>query len=108
MQRGTEQIKRQQQLLFVKGFYNGKIDGVWSDKTIEAKKKWERSGTFYPCIPNNGLPFADVGKYPVGVYRDKRGLLSCADLESALANPAYQFPSGEVAEAPDDRADEEA
>lgn len=81
MQRGTEQLKRQQQILTALGYYDGQIDGIWSDRTIEAKQKWENSGRFIPAIPNNGMPFGDVGKYPSGIRRETSGLLTCYEFE---------------------------
>lgn len=86
MQSGKAQIKRQQLILYVKGFYHGKIDGVWSAKTIEAKKKWEATGKgFTPGLPNNGLPFGDRGPYPRGISIGKDGLLTCIEVEEYLA-----------------------
>src|SRR5574343_1863322 len=82
MQTGSEQITRQQEIMQALGFYTGKIDGIWGPKTIEAKKKWELSGKFSPGLPNMGLPLADRGPYPKGVFLDKAsGLLTCAQLE---------------------------
>lgn len=86
MQSGKAQIERQQLILYVKGFYHGKIDGVWSAKTIEAKKKWEATGKgFTPGLPNNGLPFGDRGPYPRGISIGKDGLLTCIEVEEYLA-----------------------
>ena len=76
----------------LRGFYNGKIDGIWSDKTIAAKKKWENDRSFAPALPNNGLPFGDRGPYPKGVWIEpKTKLLSCVEVEDFLNKP--QDPS---------------
>lgn len=84
MQTGNDQLKRQQQILRLKGFYTGAIDGIWSSMTIEAKQKWERSRNFVPAIPNNGLPFASKGPYPSGIRVGKDGMLTCAEVEEFL------------------------
>lgn len=86
MQTGKAQIERQQLILYVKGFYHGKIDGIWSTKTIEAKKKWEATGRgFTPGLPNNGLPFDNRGPYPKGVTLGSDGLLTCLEVEEYFA-----------------------
>lgn len=64
MQVSKEQIKRQQEILSVLGFYHGKFDGIWGPKSIEAKKRFEADARFIPGIPNNGMPFASKGPYP--------------------------------------------
>ena len=84
MQTGTEQLKRQQLLLKLKGFYSGAIDGIWSTMTIAAKQKWERTRGFVPALPNNGMPFASKGPYPSGVRTGLDGLLTCAEVEEFL------------------------
>ena len=84
MQTGSEQIKRQQEILKAKGFYKGKLDGIWGPSSIEAKKKWEVSGTFTPGLPSAGLPFSNKGPYPKGVTLDRKaGLLTCPELTFA-------------------------
>ncbi len=64
-------IVRQQQVLKYLGYYNGKVDGVWSTKSGQAKIAFERSGKFNPGIPNNGMPFEMGKKLPEGLYFDK-------------------------------------
>lgn len=82
MQTGSEQIKRQQEIMQAKGFYTGKLDGIWGPKSIEAKKKWEVHPSFAPGLPNLGMPFANKGPHPVGVVLNRlTGLLTCAELE---------------------------
>lgn len=71
MQFKPEQIKRQQMIMRVLGFYTGKIDGIWAQKCIEAKRAWELSGKFNPANPNNGLPFADTDPLPTGMRFDR-------------------------------------
>jgi hypothetical protein len=71
MQFKPEQIKRQQMIMRVLGFYSGKIDGIWAQKCIEAKRNWELSGKFNPANPNNGLPFADTDPLPSGMRFDR-------------------------------------
>lgn len=89
MQVGSEQLARQQEIMQSLGYYNGKIDGIWGPKTIEAKIKWEMSGKFNPALPNNGLPFGDKGPFPRGVYREpKTGLLSCPQYELVVQERA--------------------
>jgi hypothetical protein len=70
-----DMIKRQQQVLTFLGYYNGKIDGIWSAKSIEAKLKFERSGKFNPGIPNNGLPFSLRAPLPAGLIFEKGTML---------------------------------
>lgn len=83
MQTGTEQLKNQQAIMAAKGFYNGKIDGIWGPDTIAAKIKWERSGKFNPAVPNNGLPLPSKGQLPLGVRRLPDGTMTCPELEVA-------------------------
>lgn len=71
MQFKPEQLKRQQMIMQALGFYSGKIDGIWSQKSIEAKRAWELSGKFNPAYPNNGLPFGDADPVPKGMRFDK-------------------------------------
>jgi hypothetical protein len=86
VQHGTEQLLRQQLILKLKGFYNGKLDGIWSAMTIEAKRRWENQGRpFTPGLPNNGLPFANFGPYPAGIRIGKDKLLTCAEVDQYLS-----------------------
>ena len=87
MQIGTEQLKRQQQILQLKGLYNGQLDGIWGPKTIEAMKKWEAKG-FAPGLPQNGMPLANKGPWPKGIRKGSDGLLTCAEFEQYLATQA--------------------
>lgn len=76
MQTGREQLRSQQKVMQIEGFYQGKLDGIWGPKTIAAKVKWERSGRFSPAIPNNGFPLSDRGPFPLGVFRNVDGTLT--------------------------------
>lgn len=76
MQTGREQLRSQQKIMQLEGFYQGKLDGIWGPKTIAAKLKWERSGRFSPAIPNNGFPLSDRGPFPPGVFRNADGTLA--------------------------------
>lgn len=70
---------RQQQILKELGYDPGKIDGVWSLKSIEAKQKWERQRSFSPAVPNNGLPFRTRDVLPKGIiYNPQTDLLEIA------------------------------
>lgn len=70
---------RQQQILKELGYDPGKIDGVWSSKSIEAKQKWERQRSFSPAVPNNGLPFRPRDILPKGIiYNPQTDLLEIA------------------------------
>ena len=61
------------------GYDPGKIDGVWSLKSIEAKQKWERQRNFSPAVPNNGLPFKKNDVLPKGIiYNPQTDLLEIA------------------------------
>lgn len=84
MQVLDHQMKRQQVVLKLLGYYNGPIDGVWGPDTIKAKKNFEHSGKFHPCMPNSGLPFAAKGPYPNGLYINGQGLLSIAGKEEDI------------------------
>jgi peptidoglycan hydrolase-like protein with peptidoglycan-binding domain len=55
---GIKSLIRQQQILTHLGFYNGKIDGRWGPKTIEAKKEYERDPRYKPAVPTYGLPIS--------------------------------------------------
>ena len=80
MQKGTEQLKAQQEIMKARGVYNGAIDGIWGPKTIEAKIRWERGGKFTPGIPNGGFPLVERGPLPTGVRRQADGTLTCVEL----------------------------
>ena len=89
MQTGNEQLARQQEIMKLLGYYNGLVDGVWGPATVEAKKKWELSDKFAPGLPNMGLPLANRGPYPKGIYLDKSsGFLTCGELEMAQKKAA--------------------
>lgn len=75
MQVTPEKIKAQQLVLFHLGFYKGVIDGVWSQKTIDAKLKFEADPQFLPAYPNRGLPFGDRDKLPKNMRYDQKGLI---------------------------------
>lgn len=83
MQTNPKEILRQQIVLNFLGFYNGRLDGIWGPETIAAKKSFEGSGNFNPGIPNSGLPFANDGPLPDGLYMS-RGLLQLADQEDQV------------------------
>lgn len=70
MQIKKEQLERQQEILKLLGFYQGKVDGIWGPRSIDAKKKFEASNSFAPGIPKNGMPFADFGPYPANITID--------------------------------------
>lgn len=92
MQIGSDQLERQQLILQLKGFYNGQIDGIWGPKTIEAMKKWERSG-FAPGLPSGGMPLANKGPWPRGIRKAEDGLLTCAEVEQKLSEKKVSFKS---------------
>ena len=81
MQVGDEKLKAQQKLLKAKGFYNGAIDGIWGPSTIASMIKFERSRTFAPAVPNNGMPFSERGPFPRGVIM-RRGLIWCPEMDA--------------------------
>jgi peptidoglycan hydrolase-like protein with peptidoglycan-binding domain len=99
-QKLESQLKRQQQILKVLGFYTGTITGVWDERSIQAMKLFETSNTFKPGIPNHGLPFGD-GPYPAGVHVDSkdRNLLTCTELEIAIAAAAKKVEEDKKAAA---------
>jgi hypothetical protein len=72
---GIKSLIRQQQILTHLGFYNGKIDGRWGPKTIEAKKEYERDPRYKPAVPTYGLPISSKPPYPTGLYMGSDGLL---------------------------------
>lgn len=63
-------LQRQQMVLKHLGYYRGRCDGIWSRKTITAKRDLELSGKFNPGYPNNGMPFNCEGPFPEGIIRD--------------------------------------
>lgn len=69
-QNQAHQLKRQQEILKVLGFYNGSIDGIWGPKSIEAMRTFESSGSFKPCIPNYGMPLSSRPPFPSGITKD--------------------------------------
>ena len=80
MQVSTEKLAAQQLVLFHLGFYKGTVDGIWSNATIEAKKKFEADMTFLPAYPNGGLPFGERDKLPKGWRYGAKGVIGHADL----------------------------
>jgi peptidoglycan hydrolase-like protein with peptidoglycan-binding domain len=87
MQVQEEQIKRQQEILKVLGFYTASVDGTWGPLTILAKKKFEASSQFAPGIPNNGLPFKTGQRLPSGMTQQRDGLLHHVLLDVPVASP---------------------
>jgi hypothetical protein len=73
MQVTTEELKYQQAVLQHLNFYKGRIDGIWSERTINAKKKFEFDRSFSPALPNNGLPFGLNDRLPKGLYFKRNG-----------------------------------
>lgn len=67
MQTNPEQLKRQQLILKVLGYYSGKLDGIWGPQSIKAKQCFEADPSYVPGNPNNGLPFTNVPPYPKGI-----------------------------------------
>lgn len=74
MQTGKLELMAQQVVLAFLGYYNGAIDGIWSDATIKAKRAFEFDDSYVPGIPANGLPFALFDKLPKGLYWEKKVL----------------------------------
>lgn len=97
MQLGTEKHKAQQQMLKAKGFYSGKIDGIWGPSTIEAMVRFERSKSFAPAVPSNGMPFPERGPFPKGVILIK-GLVWCPEMDSAQKEITVKSEVTQVAE----------
>ena len=79
-----ECLQRQQMILKFLGYYQGACDGIWSEKTIAAKRDFEVSGKFHPAYPNNGMPFDPTSKLPSGIMLDfsrpRTGLLIHVDI----------------------------
>lgn len=78
MQSKPHQLLRQQIVLEALGYYTGPLDGIWGPATIEAMRKFEnRIALFRPAHQSGGLPFADAGPLPKGLYRTRDGLVCC-------------------------------
>jgi len=75
MQVGKEELMYQQAVLKHLGFYKGKVDGIWSKGSIDAKKKFEFTREFSPCIPTNGLPFGTNDRLPKNLFFKREGNL---------------------------------
>jgi hypothetical protein len=88
-QNKPEQLKRQQEILKVLGFYKGKLDGIWGPKSIAAMKDFEASAAFKPCIPNHGMPLSYEGRLPSGITKglDRRVELLYHPLLETLVEP---------------------
>ncbi len=85
MQVTKEKLSAQQLVLFHLGFYKGNIDGIWSDSSIDAKRKFEADVTFLPAYPNGGLPFGERDKLPKGWRYGAKGVIEHADLTAEKA-----------------------
>lgn len=85
-----ECLQRQQMILKFLGYYQGACDGIWSEKTIAAKRDFEVSGKFHPAYPNNGMPFDPASKLPSGIMLDfsrpRTGLLIHVDIPQEYYN----------------------
>jgi hypothetical protein len=88
-QRTENQLKRQQEILKVLGFYKGALTGKWDEHSIQAMKLFESDIRFRPGIPNHGLPLGDR-PYPASIHIDPKDkcLLTCTELEMAVAAAA--------------------
>lgn len=73
MQVTSDELKHQQVVLKHLGFYKGKIDGIWSESTIAAKRNYEFKIEFSPAIPNNGLPFGLNDRLPANLVFKRVG-----------------------------------
>lgn len=71
MQHADMELRAQQLVLAFLGFYNGLIDGIWSDATIRAMQAFECDDKFLPAVPTTGYPFASKSRLPKGMYWDK-------------------------------------
>lgn len=84
METNVRRLQRQQMVLKFLGYYSGKCDGIWSAKTIAAKRDFELSGKFGPAYPNNGAPFDFTSKLPKGLTLDwnapRAGLIHHIDI----------------------------
>lgn len=95
MQVGKEELRYQQAVLKHLGFYKGKLDGIWSAGSIEAKKKFEYTREFSPAIPTNGLPFGTAERLPKGLFFQRvnnhtflhNHKLSADELKAMLGTP---------------------
>ena len=59
--------KTQQVYLKKLGFYDGEIDGIWSEKCCAAMEKWKNSGKFLPANKKRGNgPFIPFERLPKG------------------------------------------
>lgn len=47
--------------------YDGRCDGVWGPKSIDAKRAWELTPEFEPAVPNGGMPINLGDKLPKGL-----------------------------------------
>lgn len=72
MQTGKVELMAQQVILAFLGFYNGAIDGIWSDASIRAKRAFECDDAYARGIPSNGLPFTLYDKLPKDLYWEKK------------------------------------
>lgn len=72
MQTGKVELMAQQVILAFLGFYNGAIDGIWSDASIRAKRAYECDDSYVRGIPSNGLPFTLNDKLPKDLYWEKK------------------------------------
>lgn len=72
MQTSKMELMAQQLVLAFLGFYNGAIDGIWSDASIKAKRAFECDDSYTRGIPSNGLPFTLHDKLPKDLYWDKK------------------------------------
>lgn len=100
MQVNTEELKYQQAVLQHLNFYKGRIDGIWSERTINAKKKFEFDRSFSPALPNNGLPFGLNDRLPKGLYFKRNGnkmFLHCLSLSDDELNRLLGQVDGTVA-----------
>lgn len=110
MQHQAEELKYQQMVLRHLGFYRGKIDGIWSSGSIEAKRQYEFDKSFRPAIPNNGLPFGTSDRLPANLSFTRKGnvvvlmardmtdedikrMLGNTQAESAKSEPVIEAPA---------------
>lgn len=85
MQVTKEKMAAQQLVLFHLGFYKGNIDGIWSEATIAAKRKFEADPSFLPAYPNHGLPFGDRDKLPKNWRYGAKGVIGHKELTPEAA-----------------------
>jgi hypothetical protein len=103
MQVTPDKLKAQQLVLFHLGYYKGLIDGIWSNATIEAKKKFEADTTFLPAYPNGGLPFGDRDKLPKGMRYDVKGMIIHSDLTPERTEEIMSAMNARMAQADKER-----